>query len=881
MKKRGLLFLTVLVLAALLVAGRITAAGGWTLIGWNDLGMHCMDGDYSIYTILPPYNTIHAQLIDSSGHLVKSGSGVTVTYSAVADTGGSINTTSAAKTNFWQFVNGLFGVSLPPETGLTGNAMPGGGTSAMKFDPSTNWFIADGIPLTPYDDAGNTNYYSMMRLTARDSSGAALATTDIVLPVSDEMDCSSCHASWVRSDTQPSSGWASNPLLIKDYKLNILKLHDDRQRGDQTYAAALAANGYSNAGLYATVTGNGKPILCAACHASNALGAAGQPGVAPLTQSVHGYHAHVTDPVTGQRLDDTQNRSACYRCHPGSQTRCLRGVMGNSVAADGTMAIQCQNCHGSMSTVGSQRQGWLDEPNCQGCHTGTATKNSGQIRFSSAIDASGLRRTPADTRFATTPNVPAAGFSLYRFSSGHGGLQCEACHGSTHAEFPSSQPNDNVQSNALQGHAGTLAECGTCHAAPLTTTGGPHGMHTTGQAWVQAHPNAAENGASGCQDCHGTDYRGTILSRTTADRSLSTRFGTKQFWRGFQVGCYACHRGPGSESANSNRAPVVTNASASTAAGQPVTMQLNASDADGDPTTLRIVSQPAHGTVALAGTTATYNPYPGWEGTDSFTFSAWDGSVDSNLGSATLSVFAARRPSFPAEGVVNAASYQGGAVAPGEMVAIFGSGLGAASPASVQLNSAGMVTRSLAGTRVLFDGTPAPLIYTSPAQLVAMVPYGAAGKSATQVRVEYGGIQSTAVSVPVAVAVPGLFAADASGSGPGAFLNQDGVTRNSAANPAPKGSVIVLYATGEGQINTPVFDGQLLAPPLPAPVSKVAVQIDGIDASVEYAGGVATQVSGFMQVNVRVPDGARSGAVPVTLMVGGVQSKPGVTVAIK
>ncbi len=881
MKKGNLLFLAVLVACALLVVVPITAAGGWTLIGWNDLGMHCMDGDYSIYTILPPFNNIHAQLIDSSGHLVKSGSGVSVTYSAVADAGGSINSTSAAKTNFWQFVNGLFGVSISPETGLTGNAMPGSGTGAMKFDPATNWFIADGIPLTPYDDAGNTNYYSMMRLTARDSSGAVLATTDIVLPVSDEMDCSGCHASGVRNDTQPSTGWASNPLLIKDYKLNILKLHDDRQRGDQTFATALAANGYSAAGLYATVTVNGKPILCAACHGSNALGAAGQPGVGPLTQSVHGYHAHVTDPVTGQKLDDAQNRSACYRCHPGSETRCLRGAMGNSVAADGTMAIQCQNCHGNMSAVGAQRQGWLDEPNCQGCHTGTAAKNSGQIRFSSALDSSGLRRTPAEMRFATNPNTPAAGVSLYRFSSGHGGLQCEACHGSTHAEFPSSHANDNVQSNRLQGHSGTLAECGACHAAPLTATGGPHGMHTIGQAWVQAHPDAAERGATSCQDCHGTDFRGTVLSRTTADRTLSTRFGTKQFWRGFQVGCYACHRGPTSESANSNRAPVASDASASAAAGEAVTLQLNASDADGNATTLRIVSQPAHGTVALSGAAATYTAYPGWEGTDSFTFSAWDGSVDSNLGSATVSVSAAQRPSFPAEGVVNAASYQGGAIAPGEMVAIFGSGLGAANPSPVQLNSAGMVTRALAGTRVLFDGMPAPLIYTSATQLVVMVPYGVAGKSATEMRVEYGGIQSAAVSVPVAVAVPGLFAADASGAGPGAFLNQDGVTRNSAANPAPKGSVVVLYATGEGQINTAVLDGQLLAVPLPVPTSKVTVQIDGIDAPVEYAGSVATQVAGFMQLNVRVPDGARSGSVPVTLTVGGVQSKAGITLAVK
>ncbi len=865
---------------ALLVGPAAVAAGSWTLIGWNDLGMHCLDGDYSIYAILPPYNNIHAQLIDSNGRLVKSPGGVTVTYSAVADADGSINSISAPKTNFWQFMNSLFGVSLPPDAGLAGNAMPGAGEAAMKFDPATNWFIAEGVPITPYDDAGNKNYYPMMRLTTRDSSGAVLAATDVVLPVSDEMDCSACHASGARSETQPAGGWASHPLLIKDYKLNILKLHDERQSGNQAYAAALAASGYSSAGLFATAV-NGKPVLCAACHASNALGAAGQPGVAPLTESIHSYHAHATDPATGLPLNDDQNRSACYRCHPGSETRCLRGAMGDAVAANGTMAIQCQNCHGSMNAVGSQRQGWLDEPNCQACHTGTATRNSGQIRFTSALDSSGRLRAPADNRFATNPNTPAPGISLYRFSRGHGGLQCETCHGSTHAEFPSSHASDNVQSTRIQGHPGVLAECGVCHAAPLTTTGGPHGLHTTGQAWVQAHANVAERGTSGCAECHGTDFRGTVLSRTTADRTLSTRFGTKQFWRGFQVGCYACHRGPNTDSANSNRAPVVNNASASTVVGQSATIQLSVTDADGNATTLRVVSQPAHGTVTLAGAAATYTPYAGWEGTDTFTYAAWDGSVDSNLGSVSVTVAAAQRPSFPPEGVVNAASYQGGGIAPGEMVAIFGTGMGPASPAWVQLNSAGLVTRSLAGTRVLFDGMPAPLIYTSANQLVAMVPYGVAGKSASQVQVEYAGILSSAVSVPVLPSVPGLFAADASGSGQGAFLNQDGITRNSAASPAPKGSVAVLYATGEGRIDANVFDGQLLSIPLPAPVSKVAVQIDGIDAPVEYAGSVATQVAGFMQVNVRIPEGVRSGAVPVRLFVGGVPSKDGVTLAVK
>ncbi len=417
-----------------------------------------------------------------------------------------------------------------------------------------------------------------------------------------------------------------------------MRLHDDRNAANPAYAGALAVNGYASGGLYATVLG-GKPVLCAICHASNALPTTGYAGVPQLTASVHGYHAHATDPATGLTLDSTANRSACYRCHPGSTTRCLRGAMGRAVAADGTLAMQCQSCHGSMSAVGaSNRQGWLQEPACQSCHTGTAVQNNGQIRYTSVFDASGQVRVAANSTFATNANVPATGLSLYRFSAGHGGLKCEACHGSTHAVYPSSHTNDNVQSNEVQGHAGMLVECAACHTTqPATANGGPHGMHPLGQDWVGRHPDIAEGGAAACQACHGADYRGTVLSRVQADRTISA-FGTKAFWRGFQIGCYTCHAGPGSENANPNRAPVVTGTSVTTAVGVPATIPLTATDPDNDPLTLRIVSQPSHGTVALAGTTATYYPDAGFTGADSFTFAASDGSTESNLGTATIAV---------------------------------------------------------------------------------------------------------------------------------------------------------------------------------------------------------------------------------------------------
>jgi PKD repeat protein len=634
--------------AAILTAGtRLagqTTRTGWTVVAWNNLGMHCMDADFSVFSILPPYNTIQAQVVDASGRLVTGNAGVRLTYRAVADPSGSINTTSSGKTNFWSFVLPLFGVTLPPDVGLLGHNLPGGANAAqpMVWDPALNWFIAEGIPITPYDDAGRKNYYPMMQVTAADTSGATLASTNIVLPVSDEMDCRACHASGASAAARPAAGWVYDPNVQRDYRFNILRLHDDLHLGSANYASALSARGYAAGGLYATAAG-GRPILCASCHLSEALAGSGMASISPLTAAIHRLHGRVADPATGLTLDSSANRTACYRCHPGSETRCLRGAMGSAVAANGGMAIQCQNCHGSMSAVGAAtRTGWLDEPTCQNCHTGTATQNSGAIRFVSALDASGQPRVAANATFATSTTAPVPG--LYRFSAGHGGLQCSACHGSTHAEYPSSHPNDNVQSIALQGHVGTIGECATCHAAgvPSTVNGGPHGMHPVGQSWIEGHKNAAESNRTRCQACHGTDYRGTVLSRSFGARTLSTEFGTKTLFRGAQVGCYMCHNGPSSESRNSNRAAVASNGSASTSAPTPVAIPLTATDPDGNALTLRVVTQPVNGTVGLTGTTATYYPFPGTSGTDTFSFAAWDGSVDSNLATVTVTVTAAQ-----------------------------------------------------------------------------------------------------------------------------------------------------------------------------------------------------------------------------------------------
>ena len=518
-----------------------TGTAGYTLMAWNDLGMHCVDGkDYSVFSILPPYNNLHAQLVNGSANGGLVTAGVTLTYEALADAAGSINTTSVTKTNFWTWAKSLFGVAPAIDVGLVGNAVTSTTPRPMNFNATNNWFEAEGIPMTPYDDGGVKNFYPMVKVVAKEAAGKVLAVARTVLPVSDEMSCKSCHASSVTSiDAKPAAGWVNDADPEKDWKRNILRLHDEKKLSDPKFTAALATLGYSASGLAATAQG-GKPILCASCHSSNALPGTGIAGITPLTQALHTLHATVKDPISLLTLNSSSNRTSCYLCHPGSVTQCLRGPMGNALDASGQPAMNCQSCHGSMLAVGSAaRTGWLNQPTCQSCHHDGKRELSG-------VNASGIPNVWTDNRFASNANMPAAGFNLYRFSNGHGGLQCESCHGATHAEYPTSHANDNVLSNDVQGHAGTISECTACHTTvPTTVSGGPHGMHTTGNAWISAHQSAAKGSAlSSCAYCHGATYRGTPLSQVKMSKTLTVKKTTKTFAAGQAEGCYDCHNGP-------------------------------------------------------------------------------------------------------------------------------------------------------------------------------------------------------------------------------------------------------------------------------------------------------------------------------------------------
>jgi uncharacterized protein (TIGR03437 family) len=210
---------------------------------------------------------------------------------------------------------------------------------------------------------------------------------------------------------------------------------------------------------------------------------------------------------------------------------------------------------------------------------------------------------------------------------------------------------------------------------------------------------------------------------------------------------------------------------------------------------------------------------------------------------------------------------------------------------TLRLDAAGRVATELAETRVLFDGLPAPLVYVTKNQLSAVVPYGAERSlvwgapgfrsGLIDVRLEYQGARSRAARLLLKESVPAIFSADSSGKGQGAILNQDG-SRNSAENPAARGSVVMIFATGEGATNPPGVDGAIAGAVLPKPALLVGATIGGVSAEVQYAGAAPDLMAGVLQVNAKVPESITPGpAVGVQTRIGQSTSPAGVTLAVR
>jgi uncharacterized protein (TIGR03437 family) len=255
--------------------------------------------------------------------------------------------------------------------------------------------------------------------------------------------------------------------------------------------------------------------------------------------------------------------------------------------------------------------------------------------------------------------------------------------------------------------------------------------------------------------------------------------------------------------------------------------------------------------------------------------------LQSNSQEAVVSFTAVpKTPTLPANGIVNAASFVGAAVAPGEIVTIFGEHFGAPALQHAGYQAGQGLSRDVAHTRVLFDGVPAPLLYSFRNQVSAIVPYGV--KSETRLRVEYLGQRSQEIGVPVVDAAPGIFCLGQDGKGQAVAVNYDGGrnTLNGPGQPIARSDILTLFITGEGNGSPAVAEG--LLPPTgnwPRPLLPVRALFGEAEGTVEFVGLV---FAGVTQVNVRVPPGAPSGgAVPVVVMVGNASTQAGVTVSIQ
>ena len=506
-----------------------------------------------------------------------------MTYEAVADPTGSINTTSRGQDE-------LLGVRarpssaspLAPDQGLAGFDMPGAANApqAMRFDAGR---APGGSPRASRsrrtDDAGRTQPLpaDAPRRRATRPGTCSRRPTSCCRSRRDGLPRLPRAPARARPRARPRAGSTTRTpaRLPAQHPAPARRAPRRARRTPSTRSAA----GYDPAGLDATAAG-GASVLCARCHASNALPGATSFDLGALTHVVHAAHASVIDPVTGISLDADEQPLRLLPLPSRLDDPLPARRDGSAVAADGTLAMQCQSCHGAHGrrSAPPTATGWLDEPSCQSCHTGTATHNNGQIRYTTVFDGTGgaprgRRRRPS----RPTPDTPAPGLSLYRFSTGHGGL---AVRGLPRLdprrvpELPRQRQPAERRAPGPRGHARRVH--GLPRDACPTRRRRPPRHAPDRRGLGREHGDRVENGGQRAPAAPATapTTAARELSDALGDRSFTGELGHRSFFRGARVTCYACHAGPGSDDATSNRAPAAESASATTPPGTPVSLAL-------------------------------------------------------------------------------------------------------------------------------------------------------------------------------------------------------------------------------------------------------------------------------------------------------------------
>jgi uncharacterized protein (TIGR03437 family) len=290
---------------------------------------------------------------------------------------------------------------------------------------------------------------------------------------------------------------------------------------------------------------------------------------------------------------------------------------------------------------------------------------------------------------------------------------------------------------------------------------------------------------------------------------------------------------------------------------------------------LVISAQSGSTPTTLMATLNTSIVVPG-EDQGSITITREDGSAPTII-PVTLNATASR---ITVATILHGASLAPTAIAPGQIVTITGTGLGPVSGVIARPNAAGTFETRLADIRVLFDGIPAPLLFVRNDQINAIAPYALQGRASSRLQVESGTRFSVPVEARVVDAAPGIFTAGGVGRGQAAAINLD-FSLNSPAQPAPRGSVITVFGTGEGQTDPPGQDGRVILTDLRRPHLPVTAKIGGRPAEVTYFGSAPTLVSGVFQANIRIPEDIEPGVVALEIQVGSATIQPGVTIIVR
>ncbi len=455
-------------------------SGTYKIMAWNDLGMHCACPTFEGFLLLPPFNTLKAQVFKIGPTVITSSNigTMTVNYDLGPD-----NTDANLQADPYyagwityspKLIPGFAPVVGGKVKGITGNGISG----TMAYDSNLLGFTATGIPAYPIVSAdttknimtdplggANRNPFPIATVSLKDSTGAVLASTTTVVPVAFG-GCCSCHLTLASQNGYPATPAGSFAYLGKMHGQNTSKI-------DFSY---IDPDG----------DGIGGPIRCSWCHWDPAMGenaAPGLPAVWPnykilpgatftsadikvsqysFSDVLHRFHTQDTKVLTQFDANIAVN---CYDCHPGNNVNCYRG------AHKGKTTIWCVDCHGNLNqrvAAGQLTQPWKIStlPSCNGPASG--------ITSAFACHATTV------TGGTTYPATPAL-FGKFINSRGHyGSPQCQTCHGEPHAEAPSTMALDNVQLSNLQGSASysfptgkdktyALGVCNVCHSSQSNT----------------------------------------------------------------------------------------------------------------------------------------------------------------------------------------------------------------------------------------------------------------------------------------------------------------------------------------------------------------------------------------------------------------------------